>query len=496
MAFAVRAYRIGAPDGGYHVFNEGFYLKMAAAEALRGPFEWLTAPLDLNNPPLYPLLLSVLFRVFGPGMALARGFTAVIGVLTVLYVYLLGKLLYNERIGLVAGAALAVMPGVALVTRNVQVDALMVLLCMAAIYHYARSARDHSDRQALLGGALLGLALSTKLPAVLMLGVLAIWETWRTPGLGWLKKRATWLFAGGFAALGLPWYLVQVLRPGSVYLASQTALASSAMGGPTLGQVVVEFGRELMWMVMPLALAVAVVALGYMLYKRAAADRLVLVGLAVTAAFYLAFKFHSYYLLPLAPFLALAIGRGVYSLGRRFPRATSVSAVALIAMMVLATATMLAGNKYGNWSPAAVAPAAGGLDERAVVYATQEILGAYQPAVEYELAPARVIWLADGFGAGDVEVPEGGRAYILTTLGFTDDSGAALTPMVEFTEDEWGVSVLGLRITQTPTNRHYFAAGDISVDRVGAPLFGFTQTPVGTGINLYDVSVLQQQADR
>lgn len=496
VAFAIRAYRLGAPDGGYHAFNEGFYLKMAAQDALRGPFEWLTAPLDLNNPPLYPLLLSLIFRVVAPSLAIARGLSVVAGVLTVLYTYLLGKLLYRERVGLVAAAVLAVMPGVVLVNHNNQVDSLMVLLCMAAAYHYCRSLRDDSDRQALLGGALLGLALSTKLPAVLTLGVLAIWTTWVTPGLGWLKRRRTWLFAGGFAVLGLPWYLAQVFRDSAGYVGAQSGLASSALQMPTLVSLRTGFVNEILWMVMPVTLVVAVVAVGYLIYKRSPGDRLVLVGLAAYTAFYLVFRFHSYYLLPLTPFIALAVGRLAYSLGRRAPRITWTAVGALLLTMLIATAMMMGGNKYGNWSPQSVPAAIGGVDSNTVIYSTQEILGSYQPMVEYAVAPARVVWLPEGYSSEEITVPPGGRAYILTTTIYMNDAEQDLAPMLSFTEQIWSFNFCGFSFTQMPGNRHFFAALDMDVAWKGTPVFGFTENTYTTGINLYDVATLREQTGK
>ena len=43
------------------------------------------------------------------------------------------------------------------------------------------------------------------MPAVLVLGGLMVWDTWRARGFAWLRRRRNWMFLAGFVALGAPW---------------------------------------------------------------------------------------------------------------------------------------------------------------------------------------------------------------------------------------------------------------------------------------------------
>jgi hypothetical protein len=88
--------------------------------------------------------------------------------------------------------------------------------------------------------------------------------------------------------------------------------------------------------------------------RRTAGDQLVLVFAAVFLAYYVGFHLHSYYLLPIAPFAALAIGRGVASAfeaqGSAWAWRIAVASI-LCASMVFGSVVMMAGKKWGRWAP-------------------------------------------------------------------------------------------------------------------------------------------------
>jgi 4-amino-4-deoxy-L-arabinose transferase-like glycosyltransferase len=61
-------------------------------------------------PPGYPLMLSGIYAVFGAHLAAVRAVQVCIGAATCGIVYLLGRRLYDERVGMVAGSLLAFYP--------------------------------------------------------------------------------------------------------------------------------------------------------------------------------------------------------------------------------------------------------------------------------------------------------------------------------------------------------------------------------------------------
>ncbi len=80
LAAGLEAYRLGESLRGFHVFNEGFYLLNGIKDVARPIFAPITAPLDPNNPWVYPFALSLALRVFGATIATARLVSIVAGV--------------------------------------------------------------------------------------------------------------------------------------------------------------------------------------------------------------------------------------------------------------------------------------------------------------------------------------------------------------------------------------------------------------------------------
>jgi hypothetical protein len=86
------------------------------------------------HPPLYYLLLKVWRAVFGDGEAALRSFSAVCGVLTVLFTYLIGRDLFNRRVGLIAAFLLAVMPFAIYYSQEARMYALLALCAAASTF--------------------------------------------------------------------------------------------------------------------------------------------------------------------------------------------------------------------------------------------------------------------------------------------------------------------------------------------------------------------------
>ena len=62
------------------------------------------------HPPLYYIVLKYWRALFGEGEAALRSFSALCGVLTVWFAYLIGRDLFRRRVGLIAAFLLAVAP--------------------------------------------------------------------------------------------------------------------------------------------------------------------------------------------------------------------------------------------------------------------------------------------------------------------------------------------------------------------------------------------------
>ena len=161
----------------------------------------------LVHPPLYDLLLSGVYKVFGYNFFYGRYLSVVIFLICVVLAYLIVKRFYNPTAGLVTAALLAVFPGFYLLWYRVVQEPLGILLILLATFlatDYIVN-RQHKNRL-LFSGLCLGLALTTKftfVPAVIGFGlgivILAMeghWRSWRSALAGLFSRELGLLVAG------------------------------------------------------------------------------------------------------------------------------------------------------------------------------------------------------------------------------------------------------------------------------------------------------------
>ena len=465
VAVVLRGYRLSEPIAGFLAFSEAYYLQRAAVEAERGIFQWFTDPAFPNVFPLYLLLVTTVERVGTATIGAARALSVTAGTLTVLVTYYLGELVHGRRAGLLAAATLAVMPGAVLLNHNAQVDSLMVLLVVSSVYLYARSVRLRDTRWAVAAGAVGGLAVMAKLPALLLvLAILALWETWGSRGFGWLRKpRARW-FLSAFLPVGLSWYAWQTLASSGRYTNSMSQLGSRATGG---NFEFLSWGpAEVMWLLSPGVTIALAVALVFALRRGNAGDKLAAAGVAVTIAFFVVFHFHSYYLLPLAPFAALMVGGGLDSLADR----SGVGAVGVGTTLALTTAVaaflLMSGQKWGQWSAEGLVEV---LEERGAshtVFMTDPVGGSIKPPVEYYIGEDRTgILPADVYDPADAGLPA--EDSLVLSVELTDQQGNHPPTAADLTRESLELVLFGVAFSQVPPSVHQFANGRWQLSAVG-----------------------------
>lgn len=484
---------LDAPVAGFHLFNEGFYTNAAMVEARRGMFSWLTQPGDFNNPPLYTLIVSLVFRAFSPSVYLARAVSAAAGIAAVLLTFLVGRSLFSERIGLIAAAFLAALPGAALINSNAQVDSLFVALELAGVYAYVLSVRRKSDRTAFVAGALLGLAVMTKLPAVLAVIGLMAWDTWRARGVSWLSRRRTWMLLGGFVAFGAPWHLAQLLRHGSQYLSAQQGVGSS-FAWPNAVFWRVLLGEELLWMHWPPLAVLAVAGLGFIAWKRTTGDKLLLSLIAVNLIFYIFFHMHTYYLLPLAPLTVLAAARVFDRAIDLAPKVAWPMFAALLPGLVLACFVMLAGQKLTPFSPQVIESAIGPRARGADLWADPLIWGNVGPTLELSVPNMRVRKLPEGEELPAInDVARDRESFIVTPREATRSAtGQPFKKIASLEDTLHEVVVFGVAVSQVPPISYNIMMNGAWRVRWGAyppSVFGVrTAEHRPTGVFIYDVN--------
>ena len=122
--------------------------------------------------PMYPLLLSILYRVVGPAESAGRFLQVLMGALLVFPVFRLGRRCFGETVGLVAAALVALNPFLAFVSGYTLSENLYLLLVFGALVAMPRPVDLTGPRwRPLLAAGLYAMAALTR-PTAMALGIL------------------------------------------------------------------------------------------------------------------------------------------------------------------------------------------------------------------------------------------------------------------------------------------------------------------------------------
>jgi 4-amino-4-deoxy-L-arabinose transferase-like glycosyltransferase len=272
---------------------------------------------------------------------------ALMGMLAVGLLYDLVHRRFGRIAGFVAALVLATTPTTVAISRHNNPDALLVLLCVAALWFFVRALEDGRTRWLVLAGLCVGLGFETKMLVALAVvpGIALAW-LWVAP-----RGRAAalrQLLAGGAVMLvvGLAWPILVTLTPAadrpwvsgtadnSVWslifgyngvgrLTGQAGGPGAIGGGSTFGGGTGLFrllgsslGDQAGWLLgFALVAGVALLVISRLRRRDANTGWLIAVGGAfATTAVVFSFAsgiFHPYYVSLLAPFTAALIGAGV-----------------------------------------------------------------------------------------------------------------------------------------------------------------------------------------
>jgi Dolichyl-phosphate-mannose-protein mannosyltransferase len=158
------------------------------------------------HPPLYPLLLSI-SSVFGAESFLSHQMVSVlIGTAGVVVIGLLGREIGGKAVGLVAAALAAVYPNLWVLDDRLWSEGLAATLTATVLLFAYRFRRRRTMIDALVLGALLGLAGLARSETLLLLVLVAVPIALLGKGESWLR-RLTYVGVIGVAAVAVlsPW---------------------------------------------------------------------------------------------------------------------------------------------------------------------------------------------------------------------------------------------------------------------------------------------------
>jgi len=131
--------------------------------------------------PLYPYFLAAIYRLFGRDLLLIRMIQAGLGSLSAVLVYLLGKEVFDRKVGILAGLVAAAYGALIFYDGSIILTPLLVLLNLAALFFLVRA--DATGRPALyaLSGIALGLSAIGRAAVLVFVPAALLW-VWFGPG--------------------------------------------------------------------------------------------------------------------------------------------------------------------------------------------------------------------------------------------------------------------------------------------------------------------------
>jgi len=310
IATLVRFLNLSRPDA--LVFDEVYYVD-GAKDLLANGVEVDGSKAEfIVHPSLGKWLISLGIAIFGDDSFGWRFTTALVGVISVVVIYLVALRLFDSKMVALLAAFLLAIDGLAIVmSRTALLDNFLALFALLAFWALV-------EKQYLLMGIALGAAVSTK------------WS-----GLYFL---AAFLVLAGFHSnldaehpyRSHPWSWLVMGRPTSFFYESP-----KGCGEEQCSQEVLALGNPLIWWFGTIALATLI---GYFLSRRDQKSLLVLSAFA--AGFLPWFLFpdrtmFTFYAISILPFLILAIAYLARELELHHPRARAVLATASVATFLL-----------------------------------------------------------------------------------------------------------------------------------------------------------------
>lgn len=139
------------------------YYNAIAFQILRGEgFVYDDELKHLAPPPLYPLFLAGIYKIFGQNYDVVRIIQAILSALTCVLIYLIAENLFNRKVGLIAALLVIIYPSFILQSTAILTETLFTFLLALAMLCLVLILQNSSINWSLAVGISIGLATLTR----------------------------------------------------------------------------------------------------------------------------------------------------------------------------------------------------------------------------------------------------------------------------------------------------------------------------------------------
>jgi len=147
----------------------------SASSVQTSPWQWVNEVpswmhLSMHDHPILGFFIpNIFFKIFGLNTIGLRLACVLAGILSVYILYLIGKKLFNEKVGLIAAFILSINPYHLWVSRVGLQESILILFILLAFYFFLKSLLD--KKYILATWTLFGICILTKLTAIILLPI-------------------------------------------------------------------------------------------------------------------------------------------------------------------------------------------------------------------------------------------------------------------------------------------------------------------------------------
>ena len=118
----------------YMSYQDGYYNNLSSVAFSSYVGEGLNI-----NPPFYFMIMNIWINLFGTTETALRAFSALAGIISILFIYLLASYLFNKQIGLISAFLFAINPFNIAYSQEARTYTFIVLLGLISTYYFIKS---------------------------------------------------------------------------------------------------------------------------------------------------------------------------------------------------------------------------------------------------------------------------------------------------------------------------------------------------------------------
>jgi 4-amino-4-deoxy-L-arabinose transferase-like glycosyltransferase len=203
------------------LFDENYYYPLAEG-IIRGTFK----DTYVIRPPLYPLFLAGIFKIFGVGFRPALVVTSLLRGALIAGVALLGRRYVSRLAGLIAACIIAIYPMLIFTYTRFVSEVLYIPLFVLSFWYLERAARSGEARDSLIAGVWSGLATLVRSTSLFFTVLMSAWLIARKGKAGRFSRRnfiSAGVLAGATLAVISPWTLRNAVVHKALILVDNTS---------------------------------------------------------------------------------------------------------------------------------------------------------------------------------------------------------------------------------------------------------------------------------